>query len=159
MVEVPDITDESLSDARKALTKAGFQVTLTYRESSRVDEGEIIRQEPEGGTLAAEGSAVTIVVSSGDVEVVSLSLMVRLPTSIREEVSVSAEQDGVEIRRENVIPSQKRVWQPVFQGEGISQVSIWINNELYQVYELDFDAEGHRLIEDNSDQFVFEEDE
>lgn len=47
-----------------------------------------------------------------------------------------------------------KTWKPLFQGEGNVEVNIYFDGELYQMYELDFDLKGHRLINDYSDEFT-----
>lgn len=65
-VEVPDVTGKSLKDAQSALVKAGFAVGTTTEEySDKVDEGNIISQDPQGGQNKAKGSSINLVVSKG----------------------------------------------------------------------------------------------
>ncbi|MDI9888044.1 Stk1 family PASTA domain-containing Ser/Thr kinase [Streptomyces sp. HNM0645] len=58
MVEVPDVTGDSLDDARRELEKAGFEVKVerTFPFLGNTVE----RQSVEGGEQAAEGSTITI---------------------------------------------------------------------------------------------------
>ena len=44
---------------------SGFKVEKAYEYSDSVDAGKVISQSPNGGSSAAEGSKVTIVVSQG----------------------------------------------------------------------------------------------
>ncbi|MEV0928267.1 Stk1 family PASTA domain-containing Ser/Thr kinase [Streptomyces spongiicola] len=58
MVEVPDVTGESLDDARRELAAAGFEVEV---ERSFPFLGDTVgSQSVEGGERAAEGSTITI---------------------------------------------------------------------------------------------------
>ncbi|MGH3734785.1 MAG: Stk1 family PASTA domain-containing Ser/Thr kinase [Micromonosporaceae bacterium] len=59
-VEVPDVTDKSLEEAKKVLEKAGFKVDVYDFPSS---EDRVERQSPEGGEKADKGSTVTLVVT------------------------------------------------------------------------------------------------
>jgi serine/threonine-protein kinase len=73
-VPVPDVVDQSESDATAALRAQEFQVNVEREASEDVEEGRVVRQSPEGGRQAERGSEVTIVVSTGpeQVEVPSL---------------------------------------------------------------------------------------
>jgi serine/threonine-protein kinase len=61
--KVPDVTGQTQDSAKSALQNAGFQVTVTTQQSSTVAAGKVISQNPAGGTQAASGSSVTIVVA------------------------------------------------------------------------------------------------
>ncbi len=61
--EVPGTIGLTESDARVALERAGFVVEVVYEEvKDQSKKGTVVRQDPPGGTPAAEGSTVTIVV-------------------------------------------------------------------------------------------------
>lgn len=63
--EVPSVTGKSEAEARVALENEGFQVTVTTEASESVTKGNVISQNPAGGSNLARGSQVSIVVSSG----------------------------------------------------------------------------------------------
>ncbi len=63
--EVPDVTGYTDEQATTMLTEAGFTVTHGYEYSDTVDKDYVISQDPEGGSEAAEGSTVKIIVSNG----------------------------------------------------------------------------------------------
>lgn len=62
---VPDVVDESVETARAKLRNQGFQVNEIPRSSETVPEGNVVSMDPVGGTELAEGSIVTLFVSSG----------------------------------------------------------------------------------------------
>lgn len=65
-VDVPDVTGESLEDARADLEEAGLTVEVAAEQiNSDDDKGEVARQTPEEGTEAAEGDTVTLTLSKG----------------------------------------------------------------------------------------------
>lgn len=71
-IEVPDVSDMTLDEARKVITVAGFSVGETTKEySDSVEEGKIMKQTPSAGSMAPQGSKIDLVVSQGtdDVEV------------------------------------------------------------------------------------------
>jgi serine/threonine-protein kinase len=63
-VAVPDVTGESESDARAALTQAGLKVTSSPQTSSTVQAGDVISETPSAGTRVAPGTTVSLVVAS-----------------------------------------------------------------------------------------------
>jgi len=64
-VEVPDISGLSKAEARVKLESSGFTVAESEAESDEVKAGNVISQNPAGGSQAEEGSQVLIVISSG----------------------------------------------------------------------------------------------
>lgn len=66
MVSVPDVVGLAQGDAEAGITAAGLAVgTVGTANSDTVPAGDVISQDPAGGTMAAEGSAVDLVVSLG----------------------------------------------------------------------------------------------
>ncbi|MGW8888458.1 Stk1 family PASTA domain-containing Ser/Thr kinase [Streptomyces sp. NPDC055749] len=61
-VEVPDVTDETESDARKTLEDQGFTVNVKSVESEKTPD-TVVEQSPEGGSKAEKESEVTITVA------------------------------------------------------------------------------------------------
>ena len=65
LAKVPDVTGQSEDSARSALQAAGFQVTTSSQSSSTVNAGNVVGQDPGGGTEASSGSSVSLVISTG----------------------------------------------------------------------------------------------
>jgi serine/threonine-protein kinase len=63
-VPVPDVSNQPQAVAEGTLRAAGFTVTATTQTSATVTAGDVISQSPAGGSSAAPGSAVTIVVAT-----------------------------------------------------------------------------------------------
>ncbi|KOG32154.1 Stk1 family PASTA domain-containing Ser/Thr kinase [Streptomyces resistomycificus] len=66
-IDVPDVTGESLQDARADLEEAGLKVKVATEEvnSAEYDKGQVARQTPADGSTAAEGDTVTLTLSKG----------------------------------------------------------------------------------------------
>jgi serine/threonine-protein kinase len=66
-IDVPDVTGESVEDARADLVEAGLKVKVSSERvtSSDIGKGEVARQTPESGSTAAEGDTVTLTLSKG----------------------------------------------------------------------------------------------
>ncbi len=154
LVEVPDVTDEYEDDAVEILEDAGFEVDVSRQQSEYYDEGEVISQTPDGGTMFTEGSSIQLTVSSGDEAVDSLDILVRLPELITHEVTLTAERDGDFLREVDLVPSEQRVWQITLQGDGISDVTIYLDGVEYMAYMVNFDDESVVRTKDYSDDFA-----
>jgi beta-lactam-binding protein with PASTA domain len=65
--EVPNVVDMNEADANAAITAVDNLTvgTVTYEYSDTVADGNVISQDPVGGTTVAVGSSVDLVVSSG----------------------------------------------------------------------------------------------
>lgn len=70
MVDMPAVTGWNVEDARKALEKVGLKPELDYVESEEYDEGIVINTDSAAGSRLAEGTVVTLKVSSGSKGVV-----------------------------------------------------------------------------------------
>lgn len=64
-IEVPKVTDISYQDAESGLTALGFAVTKAEGYSNDVQEGYVIAQVPDAGTMVSRGTNVTVTVSAG----------------------------------------------------------------------------------------------
>lgn len=66
--QIPDVKNYEDAQAVTILQEAGFTVTHAYEYSEDVDKDKVVRTEPEGGSMAKEGSKVTLVISNGKEE-------------------------------------------------------------------------------------------
>lgn len=69
-VEVPNVAGQSVDQAKKTLTNAGFKIgqeTEVY--STEVESGKVVGTNPEAGQKAKKGSTVSISVSKGTEQV------------------------------------------------------------------------------------------
>lgn len=67
IVEVPDVTGQSLRDAEITLSASGFKIApdITYVFDAEVDDGKVIKQIPKAGAKEEQGMEITLVVSKG----------------------------------------------------------------------------------------------
>ena len=63
--QVPSVVGLEDAQATLVLEEAGFKVRHAFEYSEEVDKDKVIKQSPEGNTMAAEGSEVVITVSNG----------------------------------------------------------------------------------------------
>ena len=65
-IAIPDVAGQTVAEAKETLKKANFEIGEEKTEASeKVEEGRIIRTDPEAGKARKEGSKINLVVSSG----------------------------------------------------------------------------------------------
>ena len=65
-IAIPDVTGKTVAEAKETLKKANFEIGEEKSEASeKVEEGRIIRTDPDAGTGRKEGTKINLVVSSG----------------------------------------------------------------------------------------------
>ncbi len=67
MVEVPDLSNMTLAEAREALFDSGIEIasTINYELTDNVEAGKVIKITPSIGTLLEKGSTINITLSEG----------------------------------------------------------------------------------------------
>jgi serine/threonine-protein kinase len=61
---VPDVVGQDSEEAEDALKLAGFKVKVEETQTSSVDAGKVVRQDPPSGDMAQRGDTVTIFVAT-----------------------------------------------------------------------------------------------
>ena len=65
-IPIPDVAGQTVAEAKETLKKANFEIGDEKSEASeKVEEGRIIRTDPDAGTGRKEGTKINLVVSSG----------------------------------------------------------------------------------------------
>lgn len=65
-IAIPDVAGQTVAEAKATLKKANFEIGEEKSEASeKVEEGRIIRTDPEAGKTRKEGTKINLVVSSG----------------------------------------------------------------------------------------------
>ena len=65
-IAIPEVAGQTVAEAKETLKKANFEIGEEKSEASeKVEEGRIIRTDPDAGTGRKEGSKINLVVSSG----------------------------------------------------------------------------------------------
>ena len=67
MVEVPDLMNKTLAEAREAIFDSGIEIasSITYELTDNVEAGKIIKVTPSVGTMIEKGSTISITLSEG----------------------------------------------------------------------------------------------
>ena len=65
-VEIPNVAGQTVAEAKEKLKKANFEIGEEKTEASdTVEEGRVIRTDPDGGSSRKEGTKVNLIISSG----------------------------------------------------------------------------------------------
>ena len=65
-VEIPNVAGQTVAEAKEKLKKANFEIGEEKTEASdTVEEGRVIRTDPDGGSSRKEGIKVNLIISSG----------------------------------------------------------------------------------------------
>ena len=65
-IAIPNVAGQTVAEAKEALKKANFEVGEEKTEASdKVEEGRVIRTDPDAGTGRKEGTKINLIVSSG----------------------------------------------------------------------------------------------
>jgi serine/threonine-protein kinase len=96
-VEVPDVVNLSIAEARAEIRAAGLKVGEVTQESSEtIEEGDVIRQSPEAGFEIDAGDTVDLVVSSGPEAVIVPDVINQSQESAEAEITGAGLQVVVE---------------------------------------------------------------
>lgn len=152
-VEIPDVTDMTVSQAEDVLEDKGFKVkNKTKKENSdEIEEGKVIETDPEIGRSVKEGTTITLTVSKGSekIEIEDYTGQNYYEVKAKLEAAgldvVTDEEDiaDTEDADENVILSQD-----VEAGTKLAKgdiITLTIPN-IYTTYP-DFAAEGYTVVD------------
>ena len=65
-VEIPNVAGQTVAEAKENLKKANFEIGEEKSEASdTVEEGRVIRTDPDAGSARKEGTKVNLIISSG----------------------------------------------------------------------------------------------
>lgn len=130
-VDVPSVVGLSQDKATQTLEDENLVVTVTKQASDTVDEGNVISQDPESGTVAT-GSTVTLLVSTG-----SDSATVPDMDGMTEDEITSALEDAgltlgdVEEKTSATVPEGEFISSDPAVGEEVdrdSEVTVYLSN-------------------------------
>ena len=111
-IEIADQSGRSREQAVEALEAAGFRVAVEEEFSDDVDRGDVISQDPDGGT-GVRGDTITVVVSQGPEEVDVPDVR----GESEERATEILEEAGFEVRVRNVLPGDTVLAQTPDAGE------------------------------------------
>jgi serine/threonine-protein kinase len=115
LVKVPDVVGQSQDSAKSALQSAGFQVTTSSRADA-APSGNVVSQDPAGGSEASSGSTVSLVISTGPPKTTPTATV---PSVKGQQASAAA--DALKGAGFNVSQTTKNVTNPANDGTVLSQ--------------------------------------
>lgn len=93
--EVPDVNNRLDDEAVTILTEAKLEVKHEFEFSDTVEQGRVIRTNPERGVKVSEGDVVTIILSSGKEEV--MKKVPDLSNLTEADASAKLKEQGLEV--------------------------------------------------------------
>ena len=146
-VTVPDVINKSLSAAKSAIVAAGLKVSdRIASESSDKPKDTVISTDPLPGVSVGKDSSVKLTVSSGVKREKTIEVVVDLPASVNNEITVTTYINGVLDSAKKVIPAYNSNYSIYVKGtSGKKTVNVNLDGAQYRVYEVDFDASSNNV--------------
>ncbi|MDA0565418.1 Stk1 family PASTA domain-containing Ser/Thr kinase [Streptomonospora sp. S1-112] len=122
--DLPDVVGQDQEQARSTLEDLGLQVSLTEQSSDDVPAGQVISQDPQGGSTASAGDDVTLTVSTGPE-------MVAIPDVTGWKVQ-DAEKElrelGFEVTVTEILGGDRVVrYSPEGEAEKGTEIELWVS--------------------------------
>ncbi len=155
-VMVPDVMTYDVNYAREALSARGLKMVITY-ESSTLDYGTVLNQNPKYPARLDVGSTVYLTVASDQV-IPTADYKMRVFFTEKMQTSgntynVVVQLDGAEVYSTMVDPAEQRAVTIPLAGEGLSVADVYLNGSLYQSVRIDFEEGTSSIMADHSDSF------
>jgi eukaryotic-like serine/threonine-protein kinase len=148
-ISVPAVIDQSIDDAKAAIIAAGLTVgEVTTRDDSNKAKNTVLETSPLPGVKVDKGSAVKLVVSSGNKSIKVITVPVLLPKEVTHDIALKAYL-GNELQQEKTVnPSYNSVCELTFKDtSGQKQLIIELDGNKYNVFNLNFDTGVPTLTE------------
>ena len=145
-----------ISFAREALSARGLKASISY-ESSTLDYGTVINQNPKSPARLDVGSTVYLTVASDQV-IPTADYKMRIFFTDKMQASgntytIAVQLDGMEAYTTIVDPAEQRAVTVPLSGEGYSVADVYINGKLYQSIQINFEEGTSSMMADHSDEF------
>ncbi len=148
-IAVPPVIDQTLDDAKTAIIAAGLTVgEVTTRDDSGKAKDTVLETSPLPGVKVAKGSAVKLVVSSGNQSEKTITVFVQLPKEVQHDIELKAYLGNELQPVKTVNPSYNDIFQMTFKGtSGQKQLIVELDGNKYNVFNLNFDTGTASLVE------------
>ena len=143
-VAVPEIINRQFDDAKKMLEAAGLKVGNPVEKDSDKEKGTVLESDPMPGVPVAEGTTVSVIVSNGKKTEKSVTVKIRKPSNIDQDVNWSVYIDGTRVEEKIINPSYgQSLYEVVVTATGGQKgVVVTINGGQYYSCTVDFDNDG-----------------
>ena len=150
---VPSVVNLSSEDARRRILECGLAMGEITHQDSDKPEGVVLAQTVAAGDRVAGKTAVSLTVSSGNRPSQTRTLNIPLPDENRV-VTVSVEQDGVNIYKENVRLKDKKKLNIDIKGSGTSKINVIFNGDglndfMYMTFTFDLENNSYSDVKTN----------
>ena len=141
-VKMPNIIGKTFADAKNELESLGLTVSSNVKyEKSDKEKDVVILCSPLPGVSTQSGSSVELTLSSGEKREKTLEVNVDLP-STGGDLNIKVYVDGELDNSKTTTVDSSYTFSKSFKfkgSQGVKEVRVKINDELYKVYKLDFD--------------------
>lgn len=139
--EVPNVIGDYLDTGVSRITAAGLaKGVVTERDDTGKEAGVIIETDPLPGVKVSKNSPVNIVVSSGKMSSKTIDVTLNLPSNVSQDLTLKVYVGGELSETKTVNPSASTQLSFSYEGsEGKQEVVYYLDDQKYQVIELDFD--------------------
>ena len=153
---VPDVMTYDLATGRDKITQAGLKASVSY-ESSTLEPGTILNQNPKSPARLDVGSTVYLTVASDEV-IPTADYKMRIFFTDKMQTSgktynVVVQLDGMEVYSASIDPAEQRAVTVPLSGEGMSVADVYLSGSLYQSVQINFEEGTSSIMADHSGEF------
>ncbi|MCR5653196.1 MAG: Stk1 family PASTA domain-containing Ser/Thr kinase [Ruminococcus sp.] len=139
-IEVPEVTNMSLSEAQSDLSESKLECKYTYDDETLAPEGTVIGQSPLQYSKVDEGTIVNLIVSSGKGSQSTVNITIDMPKNVDYDVKMTVSIDGVidSSYTKTINPKYNTSYAVSFTGSGNSSVLVMLDGQNYRKYTIDY---------------------
>ena len=148
-VQVTNVLGMSIDQAKSLLEAKGLVVEVAEVPSDK-DKGIVTYQDVAGDTWVDQGTTVALKVSSGQKPQTSYNISIPIPKFYTGQIELIATLNGEVVKTSNFYADGTAQWSLSLSGAGTGNLVIRINGDVYQAYNINFDAQSHTLVRDDT---------
>ena len=150
--QVPNVLDMDIKQATSLLQAKGFIVNEPVKVPSDKPKDVVVYQDVTPDKWIDQGTAITLKISSGEVENTSYEMEVTIPEFIKGEIEIKANLNGETVKTSNIFADEVDKWKVKLEGNGIGKLVIRIDNNIYLAYNVDFANKSAEILEDRTEE-------
>lgn len=150
--QVPNVLDMDIKQATSLLQSKGFIVNEPIKVPSDKAKDIVVYQDITPDKWIDQGTAITLKISSGEVENTSYEMEVTVPDFIKGEIEIKANLNGETVKTSNIFADEVDVWKVKLEGNGVGKLVIRIDNNIYLAYNVDFANKSAEILEDRTEE-------
>ena len=145
---MPNCANMSYNEAKSYLTTMGMTVAAAIEVDSEKPVGTVVRQEPAYGTQLEEGQTIIFYTSNGSAPRKEVKVDVTLPSGVDQVLPMAIYLDGQKVKAVSVNPVVTDAYSVTLAGSGDATLTIYINDDKYRDYKLDFENGTYTITRD-----------